>query len=181
MALLSRGARSSRSGLRRGAAGRGASQTAGRRCDRSSADAALVGARRRSSVAAGCAAEKAGGWCGGGGAARASQPQAQGRSRGAAGAQLAQAQQRRELALPAVQPRPAQVAGAQLAQQAPVRLHARRLVPQLPSPPCPHCVPLRPQLLHPPAPCKCLRTFSATSTGIELECVFFSVTPNPGK
>ena len=26
-----------------------------------------------------------------------------------------------------------------------------------------------------------LRTFSATSTGIELECVFFSVTPYPGK
>jgi hypothetical protein len=26
-----------------------------------------------------------------------------------------------------------------------------------------------------------LRTFSATSSGIELECVFFSVTPYPGK
>src|SRR5215472_2375376 len=26
-----------------------------------------------------------------------------------------------------------------------------------------------------------LRTFSATSAGIELECVFFSVTPNPGR
>jgi hypothetical protein len=26
-----------------------------------------------------------------------------------------------------------------------------------------------------------LRTFSATSTGIELECVFFSATPNSGK
>ena len=29
-------------------------------------------------------------------------------------------------------------------------------------------------------PCNVRRTFSATSTGIELECVFFSVTPNPG-
>jgi hypothetical protein len=29
-------------------------------------------------------------------------------------------------------------------------------------------------------PCKCLRTFSATSTGTELECVFFSVTPYCG-
>ena len=28
-------------------------------------------------------------------------------------------------------------------------------------------------------PCRCSRTFSATSTGIELECVFFSVTPYP--
>jgi hypothetical protein len=26
-----------------------------------------------------------------------------------------------------------------------------------------------------------LRTFSATSSGMELECVFFSVTPYPGK
>ena len=30
-------------------------------------------------------------------------------------------------------------------------------------------------------PCRCARTFSATSTGIELECVFFSVTPYPAK
>jgi len=30
-------------------------------------------------------------------------------------------------------------------------------------------------------PFRCLRTFSATSSGIELECVFFSVTPYPGK
>ena len=30
-------------------------------------------------------------------------------------------------------------------------------------------------------PCNCRRTFSATSTGIELECVFFSVTPKPGR
>jgi hypothetical protein len=30
------------------------------------------------------------------------------------------------------------------------------------------------------SPCKCLRTFSATSTGTELECVFFSVTPYSG-
>ena len=29
-------------------------------------------------------------------------------------------------------------------------------------------------------PSRFLRTFSATSTGIELECVFFSVTPYPG-
>jgi hypothetical protein len=28
-------------------------------------------------------------------------------------------------------------------------------------------------------PRRCARTFSATSTGIELECVFFSVTPYP--
>lgn len=30
-------------------------------------------------------------------------------------------------------------------------------------------------------PCMDARTFSATSAGIELECVFFSVTPNPGR
>jgi hypothetical protein len=30
-------------------------------------------------------------------------------------------------------------------------------------------------------PWRCLRTFSATSTVMELECVFFSVTPYPGK
>ena len=30
-------------------------------------------------------------------------------------------------------------------------------------------------------PSRCLRTFSATSTGMELECVFFSVTPYPAR
>ena len=40
---------------------------------------------------------------------------------------------------------------------------------------------LRRRLRLPPVLGWCLRTFSATSTGMELECVFFSVTPKPGK
>lgn len=87
------------------------------------------------------------------GAQPASQPQAQGpEPLEQREPQLAQ-QQRLELALPAVPPRPEQVPGAQLAELEPVLVWAQLACVPQPSPPhLSRCVPLRRQTLHLPLP-----------------------------